>query len=81
MDMAKTGLDDQTRLKVVLELDEVGEEELRVMCEGQCDVDKVRSHTLTVRRIFYLMSLVFLVEIHLRQALEEESQEYESENK
>ena len=56
MEMAKSGLDEQTRMKVVLEVGEVGEEELRVMCEGQCDVDKVRSHTLTVRRIFYLMS-------------------------
>ena len=43
MEMAKSGLDEQTRMKVVLEVGEVGEEELMVMCEGQCDVDKVRS--------------------------------------
>ena len=44
MEMTKTGLDEQRRMKVVLEVGEVGEEEeLRVMCEGECDVDKVRS--------------------------------------
>ena len=43
MEMAKSGLDEQTRMKVVLEVGGVGEEELMVMCEGQCDVDKVRS--------------------------------------
>merc|ERR1712062_273893 len=43
MEMAKPGLEEETRMKVVLEVDEVGEEELMVMCEGQCDVDKWRS--------------------------------------
>ena len=45
MEMAKPGLDEQARMKVVLEVGGVGEEELMVMCEGQCDVDKVRSHS------------------------------------
>ena len=40
MKMAEPGLEQQRRMAVVLE---VGEEELRVMCEGQCDVDKVSS--------------------------------------
>ena len=43
MKMTKTGLEEQRRMKVVLEGGEMGEEELRVMCEGECDVDKVRS--------------------------------------
>ena len=55
MEMAKSGLDEQTRMKVVLEVGEVGEEELMVMCEGQCDVDKVRSDLRLMRR-FHLMS-------------------------
>ena len=75
MEMAKPGLEEETRMKVVLEVDEVGEEELMVMCEGQCDVDKVRSHSDD-----QMLLDVFIVEINLRQALEEESQEYESEN-
>ena len=48
MEMAEHGLDEQTRLAVVLEVGERGEEELRVMCEGQCDLDKVSSD----RRVF-----------------------------
>ena len=51
MKMTKTGREEQRRMKVVLEVGEVGEEELRVMCEGQCDLDKVSSD-MRVFRIF-----------------------------
>ena len=75
MEMSKPGLEEETRVKVVLEVDEVGEEELMVMCEGQCDVDKVRAHSGD-----QILLDVSIVEINLRQALEEESQEHEPEN-
>ena len=53
MERAEPGLEEQTRMAVVLELGERGQEELRVVCEGQCDVDKV---SFTVLRPFYLVS-------------------------
>ena len=78
MKMTKTGREEQRRMKVVLEVGEVGEEELRVMCEGQCDVDKVRTDRTDYWGCF---TDLFIVEINLRQALEEESQEHESKDK
>ena len=65
--------DRRDAFKAVLEVDG---SKLKFLCEGQCDIDKVRVQ----KNIFHDLQKQFSVEINLRTTLEKESQEHASED-